>query len=307
MEKTNPTTNTVNNNISHFDENRWLDRVRRSFCTELEEGLGVSVAVFDVPKLLRAIKPEAYVPQHFAIGPYHQKRPELRDMERYKIHAAKKAESSFKDFKFDHLVEQFLKLDNKIRAPYHRFLDFNEETLAWMMAIDTCFLLEFLQKYQIEDGTGLVPPPTNWMNDANTEIILRNLVAYEASVAKGPLVLARYTELMNGIIDTVEDVKILRKSGIILNHMKSDREVADLWNGMSRSIRLTRVPKIDQVIDNVKNFNNRKLKVKADKFLKKYVFRSWRILTLLATLILLVMTGLQTKHFPLAIADKRIW
>ncbi|KAK9923035.1 hypothetical protein M0R45_031470 [Rubus argutus] len=47
--------------------------------------------------------------------------------------------------------------------------------------------------------------------DGNTEVVLRNLVAYEASTVSGPLVLARYTELMNGIIDTKEDVKLLRE------------------------------------------------------------------------------------------------
>ncbi|KAJ4813773.1 hypothetical protein LUZ62_026339 [Rhynchospora pubera] len=502
---------------SLFDERRWLDRLRHDFTKDVEDGLSIAVAVFDVPKLLRAIKPEAYAPHLFALGPYHVHRPELRDMERYKVAAAKRVERAFKNIKFDDLIKEFVKLETEIRAPYHRYLDMSEETLAWIMAIDTCFLLEFLQNYHNEEGTGIIPPSTNWISgivkdmmmlenqipifllrktlelkyssvevadnilstiferfvkevcpfqitvsickvekhvhllellynvivpniedqidqteilipdelsefedadkvkeafnkvsqldvapirfikdkliskpidiltnllgrfvtkipllslftpvvenflsqtnakknienltitdimksplleeimipsvsklveagikfvptedgingiefdvqtasfklpvvilDANTDVILRNLVAYEASVVKGPLIFARYTELMNGIIDTVGDVKILRKSGIIVNHMKSDKEVADLWNGMCRSIRLTRVPKIDRVIDDVKSFNNRKLVVKTNKFLKKYVFRSWRILTLLATLILLLMTGLQT-------------
>ncbi|KAH9715510.1 hypothetical protein KPL71_021077 [Citrus sinensis] len=41
--------------------------------------------------------------------------------------------------------------------------------------------------------------------DVNTEVVLKNVVAYEASSASGPLALTRYTELMNGIIDTEED------------------------------------------------------------------------------------------------------
>ncbi|KAI7744672.1 hypothetical protein M8C21_033074, partial [Ambrosia artemisiifolia] len=87
--------------------------------------------------------------------------------------------------------------------------------------------------------------------DVNTEVYLRNLVAYEACVAAGPLVVARYTELMNGIIDTEEDAKYLRERGIVLNHLKSDKEVADLWNGMSKSVKLTKVPKMDKVIEDV--------------------------------------------------------
>ena len=68
----------------------------------------------------------------------------------------------------------------------------------------------------------------------NTEVYLRNLVAYEACVAAGPLVVARYTELMNGIIDTEEDAKFLRERGIVLNRLKIDKEVADLWNRTSK-------------------------------------------------------------------------
>ncbi|MCH88790.1 UPF0481 protein, partial [Trifolium medium] len=62
----------------------------------------------------------------------------------------------------------------------------------------------------------------------------------EQLVISGPLVMARYTELMNGIIDSENDAKILREKGIILNHLKSDKEVANMWNGMSKSLRLSR-------------------------------------------------------------------
>ncbi|KAI4978197.1 hypothetical protein ZWY2020_014751 [Hordeum vulgare] len=104
----------------------------------------------------------------------------------------------------------------------------------------------------------------------NTEVILRNLVAYETAAVRGPLVLARYTELMNGIIDTPKDVKILRE------------------------LRLTKVPLLDGVIREVNAHRNRRVAVKARRFLKRYVFRSWRLLTLLAAVVLLLMTALQT-------------
>nr|CAD1839489.1 unnamed protein product [Ananas comosus var. bracteatus] len=492
---------------SLFDEQRWLHSVQNSFNKDTVDDLRFVAKVFDVPKILRALKPEAYVPQLFAFGPYHQHRPEFRDMERYKLSAARRAEKLFRDGA--------------------KTIDLNEDTLAWMMAIDACFLLEFLQNYHHveEEGKALVNTAVNWVNtivrdimmlenqiplilltktlelikcssddasnelslvfdrfvkevspfkitgnivvdtakhghllellyytlvptseasldqiemdvsnglyenlaeefedtekvkkafeevtnlnigpirflkenlvkkpmnflasvpgmlmrkipllsalvplvekiisqtnveskladgtlvsniirsplvdeimipsvselvgagvkfvpaqengmnginfdaitgvftlpvvtlDANSEVILRNLVAYEASaVLKGPLFLARYTELMNGIIDTTEDVQVLRQSEIIRNHLKSDKQVADLWNGMSRSIRLTSVPKLDHVIKEVNMHHSRKMKVKVDKFLKKYVFKSWKILTLLAAIILLGITALQ--------------
>ncbi|CAJ1951341.1 unnamed protein product [Sphenostylis stenocarpa] len=107
--------------------------------------------------------------------------------------------------------------------------------------------------------------------DVNTKVFLKNLVAYEASVASGPLVLTRFTELMNGIIDSEEDARILREKGIIQNHLKSDKEVANLWNGMSKSLRLSREPLLDKVIEDVNKYYNCRLKVKVVKFMKSNV------------------------------------
>ncbi|CAL5008208.1 unnamed protein product [Urochloa decumbens] len=518
----------------HFDEERWLSRVRQSLEREAAEALGAAAKVFDVPRVLRATRPEAYLPQHFALGPYHCNRPELRDMERYKLAAAKRAEKLFAEGrKFEHLVERLLEAQDKIRAPYHRFLELSDQTLAWMMAIDTCFLLDFLESYHRDEVTDMVSSATNWINatvrdammlenqlplflfslalslrhpaaeqaagdalhavlgrfirevspiktaaelvvadesrhahmlellyhflvpdasvfdcagddrepppmvpeeftvdmldpsqqlpdydkvkqacftvssldvapvrflkknfisrpmslasslpgtimrkvpllsamaplvtklmaspeveaklkgvnlgtilnsplaqeimipsvstlarwgvrfvpapegiagiafdpaaatvslpiitlDANTEVVLRNLVAYEAVAVRGPLVLARYTELMNGIIDTPRDVKILRQSGVVVNHLKSDKEAADMWNGMCRATRLSKVPRLDATIREVNAHRSRRAAARAQKLLKKYVFRSWRILTLLAAVVLLLMTALQT-------------
>lgn len=129
--------------------------------------------------------------------------------------------------------------------------------------------------------------------DVNTEVFLRNLVAYEASVASGPLVITRYTELMNGIIDSEEDARILREKGIILNHLKSDKEVADLWNGMSKSLRVSRVAQLDKVIEDVNKYHNGRMKVKLWKFMKNYVFSSWQFLTFLAAICLLLLMALQ--------------
>jgi hypothetical protein len=129
--------------------------------------------------------------------------------------------------------------------------------------------------------------------DSNTEVVLRNLVAYEASAASGPLVLARYTELMNGIIDTDEDVALLRRRGVVLNRMKSDGEVAKLWNGMSRSVRLTKVAFVDRAVEEVNRYYNSRWRVKTKRFMRKYVFSSWQLLTFLAAIMMLLLTTLQ--------------
>ncbi|KAH7543955.1 hypothetical protein ACOSP7_031129 [Xanthoceras sorbifolium] len=540
----------------HFDERRWVINIRRTLEEEIESDTEIPVSVFNVPKSLMSTDPDSYTPQEVAIGPYHYLRPELYEMERYKLAAAKRTQRQLNDcgnIKFEYVVDQLIMLVLKIRASYHKFLNFSNETLAWMMAIDAFFLLEFLQICAIKEskvcgssrsssssishlvdyaGTKsahnailrdmvmlenqiplfvlrkmlqvqyssleiaddllqamlmgfceelspfklmkdsakvvevsdaahlldflyrtIVPKPkqpsniteidqiqnaahdhenddsysvatadsnyvkqffselwkmlsklnkgpirlvnklifskpvkiflklpwtilsklpgfqviaqpvqyllfpqenedkkdvkesgnsNNDMNkpplveeitipsvtelaksqvrflpsngnifsisfdmkavtlylptislDINTAVVLRNLVAFEASNASGPLVFTRYTELMNGIIDTEEDVKILREKGIILNRLKSDAEAANLWNGMSKSLRLTKVPLIDKVIEDVNKYYNGRWKVKFGKYIKIYVFGSWQLLTLLATLLLLLLMTLQ--------------
>ena len=51
---------------------------------------------------------------------------------------------------------------------------------------------------------------------------------------------------------------------------------------------------MDGVIREVNAYRNERRAVKAKRLLKRYVFRSWRILTLLAAVVLLLMTALQT-------------
>ncbi|KAL3008330.1 hypothetical protein AAZX31_07G026200 [Glycine max] len=433
----------------NFDELQWVIQIRRTLEEELDEDGEFPVSIFSL---------------HLALN-YHYWRPELYEMQRYKLAAAKRFQKQLQSLKLDNLVDQLTKLEQRVRACYHKFLDFNGETLVWMMAIDASFLLEFLEVCTIQDVTkvpegksyqnailrdivmlenqipmfmlnlkfiGLfkeispfkmmeeyptiqvsksahlldflyhmivpnilegqdtievefkqgeeeeegneesnadfsqvkqlyselwkrlsklnkgpvkliilpwktvsnlpgfkvlkqpleylfsqnggesensssnsslknkppsveeitVPSVTELLNsgvrflptngsilnitfdaktctfylptiglDANTEVFLKNLVAYEASVASGPLVVTRYTELMNGIIDSDEDAKILREKGIILNHLKSDKEVANLWSGMSKLLRLSREPLLDKVIEDVNKYYNGRMKV----------------------------------------------
>ncbi|KAL3736853.1 hypothetical protein ACJRO7_025737 [Eucalyptus globulus] len=531
-----------------FDENQWVIQIRWALEEELEDETEVPVSIFSVPRVLMSSDPELYTPQQVAIGPYHHWRPEMYEMERYKLAAAKRSQKQLQKIKIHNLVEQLEKLELRTRACYHKYLDFKGETLAWMMAIDASFLLEFLRVYAIKEGkmlsrvssrmshlvdyTGrksahnailkdivmlenqiplfilrkmlefrftslddadnmlhgmlmgfykevspfkllealpkiqvsvcahlldflyetIVPKVkeqpeiveeegeeegdnedkegkakspwsllsssgTNYIRplcdqiwnllsklikgpietvkrlllsnrakvlklpltilskipllsvlaqpleslissqvkeegmsenensnpheppsveeitipsvsdlsnvgvrfvstkgnlssisfdaklatlylpaitlDMSSEVFMRNLVAYEASNATGPLVFTRYTELMNGIIDTSEDVKLLRERGVILNQLKSDEEVAKLWNGMSRSIRLTKVPFLDKAIEDVNKYYNGRWKVKLSKFTKQYVLSPWKFLAVLAGIVVLMLLTLQ--------------
>ncbi|KAL7099639.1 hypothetical protein ACP275_09G097600 [Erythranthe tilingii] len=543
---------------SNFDEKEWINHIRKTLDEELEEETETPVTIFGVPKALMAYDPNSYIPQQVAIGPYHHLKPEVYDMERYKVAAAKRNQRDLQKSRFQDFIEHLMKFELRIRASYHRPLGFGCEALAWMMAVDVSFLFEFFQVCGVKEGvynkvltktpsrlarlvdlsgnktahgailrdivmmenqiplfvmrmllefqfssldsadetllamlngvgrelspfktagegpqkvavneyahlldflyhfivpfkedlsseiieihgeeeeeeedekgdvikggsfskpshmrqlldelwrilSTLKQGPIQWIKriifskplkfvvklpwtiltkipiikmmkepiehmfaifnkdddkknedklessltssilhkpplleeitipsvtqlskvgvqflptnegiasisfdektltfyfpviklDVNSEVVLRNLVAYEACSARGPLILTRYTELMNGIIDTDMDARFLCERGVIVNHLKSEKEVADLWNGMSKSVRLTKVPSLDKVIRDVNKYYNGRWKVKFGKFMKDYVFASWRILTFLAAIMLLALMSLQ--------------
>ncbi|KAL2318051.1 hypothetical protein Fmac_031927 [Flemingia macrophylla] len=127
----------------------------------------------------------------------------------------------------------------------------------------------------------------------NSDVVLRNLVAYEACVAPEGMVLTRYTELMNGIIDTEEDVRILRESGVVVNRLKSDREAASMFNGMTLSVKVTNVPVLDRAIESVNGYYDGSWKVKVKGGMKKYVYASWPCLTFLAANLIICLTAVE--------------
>ncbi|MED6204510.1 hypothetical protein PIB30_009785 [Stylosanthes scabra] len=130
--------------------------------------------------------------------------------------------------------------------------------------------------------------------DENTEVMLRNLVAYEALTKRNYLIFTRYTELMRAIIDTVEDVEILIDSKIIHNELKDKKQAEELFNGMSKSIGPTNTPDLENEIKKVNEFFDNTEKVRAYRIISKYVYSSWKLCTLLATLVLLALMVLQT-------------
>eukprot|EP01018_Ginkgo_biloba_P015792 Gb_20041 [translate_table: standard] len=90
------------------------------------------------------MKPEAYIPQIVSIGPYHHRRSELCDIEIYKLAVARRTQKRLKGQRFESIVQEFHKLEWQIRCCYHKYLDCSNQVLAWLMALDTCFVLEYL-------------------------------------------------------------------------------------------------------------------------------------------------------------------
>ncbi|KAF8019926.1 hypothetical protein BT93_G0574 [Corymbia citriodora subsp. variegata] len=499
-----------------LSEKQWVDHIRDA----LDHGIDIQnlVSVHRVPESISSAKPEAYVPHHVALGPYHHFRPQLYQTENPKLAAARQARAELKLPEFDLMADLLQAEEDKIRASYQMHLEVGTDTLKWIMTIDSLFLLDLLYCYRYldksanigskedpigdDDQGGIVPMtrhsiikdvmmvenqiPTfvlrkimlqtkNSMNEvgedeedkaidselgvtlmrfckaisplglercspseavhrhkhlldllynlilrravpeaaqtkknelkgasfgylikmvsipatkiteawnelskfsfmkklkvpielifriiqmlmqsipgcstflqnkpsqenvmiptvsklhsvgiklrlatggirtiafdqktatlklpqitlsATTEVLLRNLVAYEMISQSSSFVLTRYAELMYGIIDTCEDVKLLREASIVLNHLNSDDKVVELFNGMIKSIgSKSTVSELDKTIQDVNQYYNSTRKVKAYNLMRKYVYSSWKFLTMVATIVLILLMVLQT-------------
>ncbi|KAG4388357.1 hypothetical protein JHK82_025308 [Glycine max] len=512
---------------SESDEDSWVIQINQLVSeTNLSILNKMPVCIYQVPKSLSCVKPEAFSPQLIAIGPYNHFRPELYSMERLKISSAKRVLDHFNKHDLKQLVEQLHNTGPFIRACYHKYLDLKEDTLLYTMTLDGLFLLDFFHNYLDEkvsssfmtgieeqirissvkltkdaiirdmimvenqiptymllrilvlqsskpidsvqeylgsmllsfcekhsplklthtptcseavtkhyhildlmyhlvvsehekletptpESEGMCKPNSNCSNtptrssksegivtflnkvkglltwtlatlkrlkvtniplpqpvkrpldailnmpttfqkfsssetppseteapavvvtfpsvrelhsvgihfqpskggittiefdekkgifylpvlklDVNSEVIMRNLVAHEALSKPDFLIFTRYTELMRGIIDTVEDVKLLKNEGILESSSSlSVEETEELFNGMSKSIGPTKTEKLDETVKKVNKYFRDKQKAKPYRILNNYVYSSWRFLTLLATFVLLAMTILQS-------------
>ncbi|XP_059285738.1 putative UPF0481 protein At3g02645 [Lycium ferocissimum] len=133
---------------SNSSTRRWTDRISNALKKEVATDLNLfpPVCVLQVPNTLTHQKPEAYTPQLIGMGPYHHLRPDLYQMERYKLAAIKDILEPAQILNFKHLlIDKLRENDLLVRASYNRFMDIDEETLAWIVAIDGLFLLNILR------------------------------------------------------------------------------------------------------------------------------------------------------------------
>ncbi|KAI6678174.1 hypothetical protein NL676_038970 [Syzygium grande] len=136
-------TSIINQSLS---EEQWVKHIRDA----LDHGIDMDnlVSVHCVPESISSTKPEAYIPLHVALGPYHHFRPQLYQMENPKLAAARRARVALKLPGFDRTAGLLQAQEAKIRASYQLYLEVGTDTLKWIMTIDSLFLLDLLYSYK---------------------------------------------------------------------------------------------------------------------------------------------------------------
>ncbi|KAF5812866.1 hypothetical protein HanRHA438_Chr03g0102801 [Helianthus annuus] len=131
----------------------------------------------------------------------------------------------------------------------------------------------------------------------DSEVILRNLVAYEGLMFKkgtfSNLDFTEYVDLMCGIIDSAKDVHILREKHIIEGELDDD-EIAKLFNGISKSpLKTEEASGLQQTVARVNKYYGNVPRVKVYHFIKKYVLAWWKVIAVVFTLVNLMLLVVQ--------------
>ncbi|XP_024964027.1 putative UPF0481 protein At3g02645 [Cynara cardunculus var. scolymus] len=128
----------------------WVDHISKTLKSQIAVTIDTPpVSIFEIPKTLKAEKLEAYTPQRIGLGPNHHFQSELyQKMEQNKLTAVKRIlrPHQIQDHQ-DQVVEKVREIIPIICACYDLYLDADDDTLAWLFAIDGLFLLDHLRAY----------------------------------------------------------------------------------------------------------------------------------------------------------------
>ncbi|GJW09341.1 putative UPF0481 protein [Tanacetum coccineum] len=128
----------------------WVDQISKTLQTQLAVTIDTPpVSIYEVPKIIKTEKPEAYVPRRIGLGPNHHFQPELyKKMEQKKLIAVRRVLKlhQIHDYK-QQVVEKVKQIIPAICACYDSYPDSDDETLAWVFAIDGIFLIDELNTY----------------------------------------------------------------------------------------------------------------------------------------------------------------
>ncbi|KAI3788304.1 hypothetical protein L2E82_01065 [Cichorium intybus] len=129
--------------------------------------------------------------------------------------------------------------------------------------------------------------------DDSTKTILLNLIAYEMCSNDARSWVTSYICLLDSLIDHPEDVKALRKAGVLENSLGSDEEVTKLFNEIGTDLLPNNLAyseaknKIQRHYESLKNTWLSQLK-------HEYVKSPWSFLALLGAVMALFLTAVQT-------------
>ncbi|KAL5719551.1 hypothetical protein ACHQM5_012307 [Ranunculus cassubicifolius] len=128
-----------------------------------------------------------------------------------------------------------------------------------------------------------------------TDIIFRNLVAYEQCFKTSrEQYITLYLHLMDSLIDTPNDVTILRRYGIIDNVVADNEHVSNIFNNISKGTAIN--PDMyfyQEIVKNVNNYCNTPWNSFKAILFREYFYSPWAIASSIAVIVVIVCTIIQ--------------
>ncbi|XP_044367330.1 UPF0481 protein At3g47200 [Triticum aestivum] len=143
---------------------------------------------------------------------------------------------------------------------------------------------------------GMLSMPALMVDDTFEGIFL-NLLAFEHLHAPAGNTVTAYVFFMDNIIDTAEDVSLLKAKGIFNNYLGSDDALAKLINDtLSKGVVMSPCSVINKVQHEVKKHCKKPWNKWRANFMHTYLRNPWVFISLVAASILLLATVLQTGY-----------
>ncbi|XP_072968018.1 UPF0481 protein At3g47200-like [Typha angustifolia] len=141
---------------------------------------------------------------------------------------------------------------------------------------------------------GVMEIPLKKIEDL-TKPILTNLVAFEQSMLDGPKNITSFSVLMDSLISKEKDVAILQRCGVIDNWLGSEDEVSRFFNKLCEHAIIDPDDHyFSELFSKVNSYYDTKWHSHRARLVHDYFSSPWSILSLVAALVLLVLTLLQT-------------
>ncbi|CAL9205514.1 unnamed protein product [Musa hybrid cultivar] len=132
--------------------------------------------------------------------------------------------------------------------------------------------------------------------DDSTEYMFLNLMAFERlNIGTGNEVTS-YVVFMDSIIDSAKDIKLLHYKRIIRNALGSDTEAAELFNRLAKDVVFVPNSNLSKVQNNVITYSQKKCRRHRANLCRTYFKSPWTTLSLMAAIVLLVLTVVQTIY-----------
>ncbi|KAK2976202.1 hypothetical protein RJ640_023409 [Escallonia rubra] len=233
--------------------------------------------ILRVPQRLRQLKESAYTPRIVSIGPYHHKHDErLKEMEYHKR-------------SYTHsLLSRVLKSNQLADATIKDITDKILEKAALALS---CYAATHELNDDVRTSFEI---PKLCLYDS-TEPFLRNLIAFEQCSPSIPLHITSYAFLMDTLINTKKDVKVLEEAGVLENYLGASEDATRLFNTICKEVVLGEFTFGKQWLE-VEKYRKSEWPSHVASLRRDYFSSPWALISVIAALILFALAVVQTVY-----------